>query len=305
MEIYRLSLQILILWVNLYIVYTDILWRKIENRSLILLMILWWVSLFQYNLLQEPSRVYNDLIYWFFFTAVSIFLYKADRFIGAWDIKYFVCLLFFTANNIIFIQNIGILILFLLAFWFGWAIWWVTKYGKIRLLMHRLKNNHTRHFLLQEGGYWVGGGYLFLLLYREWVQFFSNFINIGIHEYLLLFIFLFIAKPILLQYFQKHKQYSFYLFFIICIYLTSSIFTNGLSYEVGTILTFIQKWLPLILVLWILSLIIQKTFTLYDELDHSEWKWEKKTFPFWLIIFMSFCLTEFFHISLPKILLGL
>lgn len=297
---FEVILFIVFIFINLSIVASDILTRRIPNILLIILLSLLpiWLWIFsQGNLSELIASI---------FLSIGLFLWgitfhNKNTFIWAWDLKYWAILLLFMswAPLSIFIGNIGILTIFTLLFW------WSLIVGNIIFVYSR--REFYKEFLFQKLSLhslgrktatllfdWVILGFLFSLFVWDISSFIFSYIPLNRDYYLVLMMWFFLLRS-KVHYICIQWKYSIFLLSFIILYLGKKVQDNGVFYLWKELLFFGENIWKYILILSLISLITKKSFSLYDSI--IGWK-KLHTVPYSTILFLAFLWTYFLEIDL-------
>lgn len=307
-------IYLLFFLINIWILWNDILYRKIPNIFLGFLLILlpiWWY-LIPWSTFQLLTLLF---ISWWFLVG-GVFLGHNSDFLGSWDIKYISILILFLGSYSfpIFVGNIGVMTVCTLVFWwpillgYCYALRWFigVKLRKI-LFPHIKKNTLFKSFLFLIWNWVIIGFFLSLVIKYISIQVFEIIPSNG-DFYFILSLLILLMRPGL-RYILIKWQYRIFPIFGMLIFFWIYIQKNNWEIFIQEIYWYIVNIWKYALWLTLLQVFSTKTFLFFDALIEKMGKTEAKnifhTIPYSVIIFGWFISLYFFNLNFILIIKNL
>lgn len=295
-------------FINIYILWKDILYRKISNISILILVLFlpFWYYFFPAPNLEEA------IIQYLFAICIIvgwIFFYKKNGFLWSGDIKYWAILILFLWQNSlsVMISNIWIVTLCTLLFWYAFILWQIIAIRKYisksewRYLIPQITFKKT---LIDSSSIifdWIIIWYFVSILIKFIYEYLFEITSMGWDYYFIVSVITYLFRP-LLRFGIVDWKYRIFPILIVTIIFWKSIQEFWIESFLINLLNFIKNIWQYALIFIVVTNVTRKTFTFYDGITHNLGiKKGMNTIPYSIIIFIWFSILFFFHTNLVQI----
>ncbi len=294
----QLSILSLFIGTNLWILATDIQYRKIPNVSLIVLMVILPFWIWAYS----PIGISIDISHIILSIIIMIgwiFLYRDSLLLWSGDIKYASILVLFMGHQPIseFVGNVAILTLLCLILWIlvilGYIYryrWSLTSDVLIDEISPKIPKEEIYLYILAYILDFGIVGFIFSqLIPHIWVML-SYRVEMNENIYFLIFLMIYMIRP-WSNYLITRWRYNIIPIFLIFIYFGWYIQNNGIATLYSEILAYVSSLWIYILLYIITRYISSTTYRIYDGIIPVWWREYFKTIPYSIVIFIAFVIT--------------